>query len=338
MMATDQEWAAAALSIDWIKPDLLPVNGITLATWDTGNDTGLPPVLLCHGFPELAYSWRHQMAALPALGIRAIAMDQRGYGLTSCPPKPEDYDLTCLTGDLVALLDAKNIEKAVFCGHDWGGLIVWAMATRHPERVAGVIGVNTPYTKRAPEEPIGLYRRRFGDDHYIVFFQESGAAEAVLEADIEKTFRFYMRRSDVTPEQFDARPADKRNLAFQTALGRFNPEHATNPLLSESELAVYVDAFTRTGFSGPVNWYRNFTRNWHASTEIADLVTQPSLMIMAENDVVLPPSMADGMEKYVPDLEKLLIKDCGHWTQQEKPEETTAAIASWIKRRFQTAC
>lgn len=321
-------------SIDWNRPDLLDLNGISMAVWDTGNDSALPPVVLCHGFPELGFSWRHQMASLPTLGIRAIAMDQRGYGLTSCPTAVEDYDLTCLTGDLVALLDAKGIEKAVFCGHDWGGLVVWAMATRHPDRVAGVIGVNTPYTKRAPQEPISLYRRRFGDDHYIVFFQEPGAAEAVLEADIDKTFRFYMRRSDITPEQFDARPADRRNLAFQTALGRFNAESANNPLLQEDELAVYVQAFTRTGFRGPVNWYRNFTRNWHASEGVADHVAQPALMIMAENDVVLPPSMADGMEKYVPDLDKVLIAACGHWTQQEKPDETTAAIADWVRRRF----
>jgi pimeloyl-ACP methyl ester carboxylesterase len=326
--------AALEAMTDWSDPELHRLNAITMAVWDTGNASTLPPVLLCHGFPELAYSWRHQMADLPGLGIRAIAMDQRGYGATTCPDRIEDYDLASLTGDLVALLDAKRIEKAVFCGHDWGGLIVWAMATWHPARVAGVIGINTPYTKRAPEEPIGLYRRRFGDDHYIVQFQQVGVPEAGLEADIEKTFRYYMRRSDVTPAQFEARPEDKRNLAFLAALARFNAATATNPLLNETELAFYVEAFTRTGFSGPVNWYRNFTRNWHASASIPDRVSQPALMLMAENDVVLPPAMADGMEKYVPELERVLIRSCGHWTQQEKPAETTAAIADWIRRRF----
>jgi pimeloyl-ACP methyl ester carboxylesterase len=323
-------WTAQGL---W-EPEFVPANGVTMAVWDTGNETALPPVVLCHGFPELAFSWRHQLRALPGLGIRAIAPDQRGYGLTSAPEDITAYDLDNLTGDLAALLDAKGIDKAVFCGHDWGGLVVWAMATRRPDRVAGVIGVNTPYTKRPPMDPIALYEQRFGPDHYIIFFQEPGKVEAILEADIEKTFRFYMRRSDTTPVEFDARPAEKRNHAFQLALQAFDPAKVTNPLLSETELAVFVDAFTASGFRGGVNWYRNFTRNWLDSADIPDFVSQPSLMIMAENDVVLPPSAADGMEKYVPDLDRILITGSGHWTQQEKPAETTTAIADWMHARF----
>jgi pimeloyl-ACP methyl ester carboxylesterase len=324
------DWARFSLD----APEILALNGIDLAVWDTGNLSDLPPVILCHGFPELAFSWRHQLANLPAHGIRAIAPDMRGYGLSDAPQAIEDYDLDHLTGDLDALLDAKGIEQAIFCGHDWGGLIVWAMATRRPHRVAGVIGVNTPYTKRPSIDPIALYKQRFGEDHYIAFFQEPGVAEAVFEADIEKTFRFYMRKSDVTPQEFDARPEGKRNFAFQHALQQFDVSRITNPLLSDAELAVFVETFTRTGFRGGINWYRNFTRNWVDSAHIPDLVTVPSLMIMAENDVVLPPSATDGMEKYVPDLERVLIKACGHWTQQEKPEETTTAIGAWVRKRF----
>jgi pimeloyl-ACP methyl ester carboxylesterase len=325
--------------IDWrahgmAKPEILPLNGIDLAVWDTQNASALPPVVLCHGFPELAFSWRHQLADLPGRGVRAIAPDMRGYGLSSSPQAIEDFDLDHLTGDLEALLDAKNIEKAVFCGHDWGGLIVWAMATRRPDRVAGVIGVNTPYTKRPSIDPIALYKQRFGADHYIAYFQEPGIAEAMFEADIGKTFAFYMRKSDVTPQEFDARPEGKRNFAFQHALEQFDVRRITNPLLNNAELAVFVETFTRTGFRGGINWYRNFTRNWLDSEHIADLVTQPSLMIMAENDVVLPPSATEGMEKYVPDLERVLIKACGHWTQQEQPAQTTDAIASWVEKRF----
>jgi pimeloyl-ACP methyl ester carboxylesterase len=323
-------WTAHGL---W-APEILPVNGIDLAVWDTGNPSDFPPIVLCHGFPELAYSWRHQLKHLPQWGLRAMTPDMRGYGLSSAPEAIELYDLDHLTGDLAALLDAKGIEKAIFCGHDWGGLIVWAMATRRPDRVAGVIGVNTPYTKRPSIDPIALYKQRFGDDHYIAYFQQPGVAEAMFEADIEKTFRFYMRRSDVSPQEFDARPEGKRNFAFQHALQNFDVSRVTNPLLNESELAVFVESFQRTGFRGGINWYRNFTRNWHDSSQIPDLVSQPSLMIMAENDVVLPPSATEGMEKYVPDLERVLIKSCGHWTQQEKPEETTGAIADWVIKRF----
>ncbi|GBF57401.1 epoxide hydrolase A [Candidatus Phycosocius bacilliformis] len=325
--------------IDWSRfglsePEMLPVNGIDMAVWDSHTPSQCPPLVLCHGYPELAFSWRHQLTGLPKAGLRAIAPDLRGYGLTSAPDAIEAYDLATLTGDLAALLDAKGIERAVFCGHDWGGLIVWAMATRRPDRVAGVIGVNTPYTKRPPIDPIALYERRFGPDHYIIFFQKPGAMEAILEADIDKTFRFYMRRSTVSPVEFDARPQDKRNHAFQLALQSFGKTKAANPLLNPEEHAVYVDTFTRTGFRGGLNWYRNFTRNWLDSADIADLVLQPSLMIMAENDVVLPPSAADGMEKYVPNLDKVLIAGCGHWTQQEKPEETNQAIITWMKARF----
>jgi pimeloyl-ACP methyl ester carboxylesterase len=327
------DWSAHGL---W-PPERLALPGLSMATWDTGESeatAGLPPVVLCHGFPELAFSWRHQLRDLPARGIRAIAPDQRGYGLTDAPTDIAAYGLDALTGDLCALLDAKGLDKAVFCGHDWGGLVAWGMATRRPDRVAGIIGVNTPFTKRPPMDPIALYEKRFGPDHYIVFFQEPGVVEAILEADVDKTFRFYMRRSEVTPVEFDARPAEKRNLAFQLALQAFDPSRVTNPLLSEAELAVLVETFRRTGFRGPVNWYRNFTRNWLDSEAIPDLVAQPSLMIMAENDVVLPPSAADGMEKFVPDLKKVLIRGSGHWTQQEKPDEVTAVIADWIVDRF----
>jgi pimeloyl-ACP methyl ester carboxylesterase len=315
-------------------PEMLSLNGIDMAIWDTNNESVLPPVVLCHGFPELAFSWRHQIRDLPSHGIRALAPDLRGYGLSSSPSDVSDFDLDHLTGDLEALLNAKGFKQAIFCGHDWGGLIVWAMATRRPHCVAGVIGVNTPYTKRPSIDPIELYKQRFGPDHYIAFFQETGRAEAMFEADVDKTFRFYMRKSDVTPQQFDARPEGKRNFAFQHALQQFDASTITNPLLDEAELEVFVRTFTRTGFRGAINWYRNFTRNWLDSADIADLVTQPSLMIMAENDVVLPPSATQGMEKYVPDLERVLIKACGHWTQQEKPVETTSAIVAWVKKRF----
>lgn len=324
------DWHAHGLS----KPEMLAVNGIELAVWDTGNPSNLPPVILCHGFPELAFSWRHQIRDLPKSGIRAIALDMRGYGLSSAPQMVSAYDLDSLTSDLEALLDAKGIEKAVFCGHDWGGLVVWALATRRPDRVAGVIGVNTPFTKRPAIDPIALYKQRFGEDHYILYFQEIGLAEAMFEEDIEKTFRFYMRKSDITPQEFDARPEGKRNFAFQQALAQFDASRVTNPLLSEEELRVFVETFARSGFRGGINWYRNFTRNWADSAHIPDLVTQPSLMIMAENDVVLPPSASDGMEKYVPDLDRVLIKACGHWTQQEKPAETTKAIGDWMNKRF----
>ena len=313
----------------------IQTNGIRMAVYAAGpEDSAFPPIILCHGFPELAFSWRHQLRDLAAQGFRVIAPDQRGYGDTDAPEAVEAFTLEELCLDLVGLLDAFGIEKAVFCGHDWGGFVVWQMAMRHPDRVAGVIGVNTPFTKRAPMDPIALYRRRFGDDMYIVFFQQPEAPEAVFEADVDKTFRFFMRKSDTSPAEFDSRPAGQRSLALQTALQHYKPEADPQQFLSEAERAVFVGTFTRTGFRGGINWYRNFTRNWERSADLLDHVSQPSLMIMAENDVVLPPSAADGMEAYVPQLTKVLIRGSGHWTQQEKPRETSEAIGAWMRSVF----
>jgi pimeloyl-ACP methyl ester carboxylesterase len=309
-------------------------NGIALAVHDPGGESALPPIVLCHGFPEIAFSWRHQLAALPAAGLRVIAPDQRGYGASDRPEPVEAYDMEALTGDLVGLLDAYGWEKAVFCGHDWGGFVVWQMGARYPERTAGVIGLNTPYTKRPPIDPIALYRQRFGDDFYIVAFQEPAAPEAAFEADLDKTFRFFLRKSDLSPAAFEALPPARRTFSLQTALAHYDPATDRNQFLSDAEIDAYVAAFSASGFRGPINWYRNFTRNWERSAHIADHVAAPSLMIMAEDDLVLPPSAADGMEKYVPNLTKALVKGSGHLTQQEQPDAVNRLIIDWMVRTF----
>lgn len=151
-------------------------NGIRMGYYEAGPVTDKPPVVLCHGWPELAFSWRHQIKALSEAGIRVIAPDQRGYGATDRPEPVEAYDMEHLTGDLVSLLDHLEIEKAIFVGHDWGGFVVWQMPLRHPARVAGVVGVNTPHWDRAPIDPIALFRQRFGDQMYIVQFQDPRAS------------------------------------------------------------------------------------------------------------------------------------------------------------------
>lgn len=313
----------------------IETNGVALNVFEAGpSDSAYPPLVLCHGFPELAFSWRHQIPALAAQGFRVIAPDQRGYGASDKPDAVDAYDMEALTGDLAGLLDALGLERAVFVGHDWGGFVIWQMGVRHPERVAGLIGLNTPYTKRPPIDPIALYRQRFGDDFYIVFFQEEGPAEALFEADIERFIRFMMRRNDITPEMFEQLPKERRSFSLQGALPHYDPKTCTQQFLSDAEIGVYVDAFKAGGLRGPINWYRNFSRNWQRSGHLADLVTAPSLMIMAQNDLVLPPSAADGMEKYVPNLARVLIEGSGHWTQQEKPAETTAAIADWMRATF----
>ncbi|RJF87534.1 alpha/beta hydrolase [Oleomonas cavernae] len=302
-------------------PRFVAANGIRMAVYEQGK--GLP-VVLCHGFPELAYSWRHQLPALAAAGFRAIAPDQRGYGLTDRPAAVEAYDMAHLTGDLVGLLDALEIEKAVFCGHDWGGLITWQMPLRHPDRVAGVIGLCTPFIPRLSADPIALMRAAYGDDMYIVAFQQPEVADRALAADVGRSVDFFLRRGGAPDPQ-----GERQELLKALAAGNWPGE----TFLSLKERAFYVESFSRTGFTGGINWYRNFTRNWTASAGLRQWIDVPSLMISAADDPFLPPSMAAGMAKYVGDLERHVIPACGHWIQQEQPAQTNRLMLDWLRRR-----
>ena len=185
-------------------------NGIRMGYYEAGPKTDTPPVILCHGWPEIAFSWRHQIKALAAAGIRVIAPDQRGYGATDRPEPVEAYDIEHLTGDLVGLLDHLKIDKAIFVGHDWGGFIVWQMPLRHIDRVAGVVGVNTPHTNRALADPIELLRARFGEQMYIVQFQDPAREpDRIFGSRVEQTFDAFMRKPVPRP---DTAPAGEGRL------------------------------------------------------------------------------------------------------------------------------
>lgn len=316
---------------DMPPPQAIERDGVRIVFYEAGAPHPKTPTLVfAHGFPDMAFGWRKQLAALAAQGFHVIALDMRGYGQSDCPAAVEAYDLDALCGDLAAVLDAKGIARALFVGHDWGGIVVWAMPLRHPNRVAGVIALNTPYTKRAPADPIEIYRRRFGPRFYIVQFCENHDSDRAFEADVERAVRYFFRAPDDTPEGVDGRAA----MDTVTALSAYDPARDTRQFLSDADIAVYVAAFRRTGFTPGVNWYRNFTRNWRNTPDVPDHVPQPALMILAGRDLALPPSAADGMEKYVVDLEKRLIPESGHWTQQEAPDQVTALIADWVGRRF----
>jgi pimeloyl-ACP methyl ester carboxylesterase len=266
-----------------------------------------PLVLLCHGFPELAYSWRNQIDLLADAGFHVVAPDMPGYGRSDKPDVA--YDVEFLNGTLAALVRALGHEQAVLAGHDWGGLLVWQFARMYPEITAGIIGVNTPDLPRTPIPPVELMRQIFVDTPiYIIQFQTPGLAEWVFS---------WGRGAD-----------DFIDMIFLNAmtqnLAAFPPE----------VLEVYKEAFRPIGaLTPPIEYYRNMDRNWHLTAAVADrLIEVPCLMISAENDLVLSPAMSEGMEARVPNLERVLIHNCGHWTQQERPEETTAAMLGYLQR------
>ncbi len=312
---------------------VVSTNGIRLAVRDEGSG---PAVVLCHGFPEIAYSWRHQVPALVDAGFRVLAPDQRGYGESDRPSEVGAYDIHHLTGDLIGLLDALGIERAVFVGHDWGGLVVWMMPLLHAARTAGVVGVNTPYFPRAPMPPVEMIRAALGDNHYIAHFQQPGVADAALARDVRRVFTQLVRRG-VPLSDVEARLTARGRMPNLVELVE-DPDTLGEPLLTEGELEAYVEAFTRTGFTGGINWYRNMDRNWRATPHLDGArITVPSLMVVAEWDAALRPEMASAMQSLVDDLEMVTIARCGHWTQQEHPETLNRILVDWLQRRFGAA-
>jgi pimeloyl-ACP methyl ester carboxylesterase len=309
---------------------VVETNGIRMALRDEGRG---PTVVLCHGFPELAYSWRHQVRPLVEAGFRVLVPDQRGYGGTDRPVAVEAYDIHHLTADLTGLLDAAGVERAVFVGHDWGGLVTWTMPLLHPARTAGVVGVNTPYLPRASAPPMSIFRHALGENFYIVHFQTPGVADAALARDVRRVFTAIMRR-DVSMAMVEAEVARAGRVRNFVEMVEGGTPLGT-PLLSDDELQVYVDTFERTGFTGGINWYRNMDRNWETTPALDGArIGVPSLMVTAEWDAALRPELAEPMRSLVDDLEMHQIPACGHWTQQEKPAELNRILVDWLRRRF----
>src|SRR5687767_8050777 len=216
----------------------VPVNGVELHVAECGEG---PLVLLCHGFPELWYSWRHQLPALAAAGYRAVAPDQRGYGDSSRPEPVEDYDIVHLTGDLLGLLDTLGEERAVVVGHDWGAIVTWHLARTAPERLRGIAAMSVPLWPRPPKRPTVWMRELFGDRFFLIlYFQTPGVADAQLASDPTAFLRLFLNRASA--DVFDG-----------TAEAPPLPDW-----ISEAEFAVYETEFRRTGFTGGLNWYRNF--------------------------------------------------------------------------------
>jgi pimeloyl-ACP methyl ester carboxylesterase len=302
--------------------------GAELRVVDAGEG---PLVVLAHGFPELSYSWRHQIPVLAGTGHRVLAPDQRGYGGSSRPERVEDYDIEALTGDLLALLDDVGEERAVFVGHDWGAILVWQLALLAPERVAGVVGMSVPFMPRAPMPPTQLLRQVLGDSwFYVLYFQEPGVADADLGRDPATTMRRLL--AAVTREEgaeFDPSVLAPDGRGF---VDRIPEPEGLPDWLNQAELDHFIAEFTRTGFTGPINWYRNFDRNWELTPQLAGAkVEVPSLFIGGALDPVLLMSPPAAAEPWLTDHRgTVLIEGAGHWVQQQAPDEVNAALVEFI--------
>ncbi|MCP2679445.1 alpha/beta hydrolase [Maricaulaceae bacterium NA33B04] len=309
------------------------VGEVTLSVHEAGPADG-PPVLLLHGWPELAMSWASQITALSEAGYRVIAPDNRGFGASDAPHEVRAYGVDQIIIDISGLLNALDIEKAIIVGHDWGGIIMWHAACLIPERFTAAIGVNTPHLPRGARPPTEVFREMAGDEHYIVRFQDE-ASDTLFDGHEDDFFAF----------SFGAPPpiADLEKLPASMAHlpKRFEKFVARGGLKSEDDCVVppdirkkYAEAYAKSGFRGGMNWYRNFDANWERMGGVDHRLSMPVFMITAECDFMLPPKLAAWMPALCSDLTMEMIEDVGHWTMYEAPEHLNALLLTWLEDRF----
>ena len=313
-----------------VEARFVDVNGVRLRVFDAGPPDG-PVVILTHGFPELAYSWRHQIPVLAAAGYRVLAPDQRGYGGSSRPEEVEAYNIGALTADLAALLDSVGAQRAAFVGHDWGAVVAWSMPQLHPERVAAVAGLSVPPVPRPLTPPTEAFRRIFGDSFfYILYFQQPGVADAEMDADPRRALRRMLGGMRVPTDEADG----LRMLAPgpEGFIDRLAEPDRLPDWLSPEELDHYVAEFSRTGFTGALNWYRNFERNWEImGSPAADTIDVPALFVGGTDDPVLNFTKTGRAQELVRGpYRAVMLSGAGHWIQQERPAEINTELLEFL--------
>jgi len=313
-------------------------NGIRMHIAEQGAG---PLVVLCHGFPEAWYSWRHQLPALAAAGFHAVAPDMRGYGQTDRPREIDQYTLLHLVGDMVGLLHALGEESAVIAGHDWGAPVAWHAALLRADRFRAVIGLSVPFRPRGPVRPTTAMPQTDEAIFYQLYFQEPGLAETELERDVRRSVcrLLYTASGDVRRD--DAPFAHPESVGMVPRdgglLGAMAEPRTLPSWLSEADIDFYAGELTRTGFRGGPNWYRNIDRNWELLAPFAGArVTVPALYVAGDRDLVVAfrgmDRLLPNLTAFVPRLRKtLMIPGCGHWTQQERPGDVNRAMIEFLK-------
>jgi len=295
-----------------------------------------PLVVLCHGYPELWYCWRHQLKTLAEAGYHVVAPDQRGYGQTDRPEAVEDYIILQLSGDIIGLIDALGETGAVIVGHDWGATVTWHCALLRPDIFRAVVLMSVPYRRRwsADIRPTEAMKQMAGEKQfYQLYFQEPGKAEHELEADVRKTMLMSLYSGSG-----DAPPNKRWRFLFdnsETFLDTGTVPETLPAWLTEADLDFYTEEFKRTGFRGGLNWYRNIDTNWKLLTQILSgaKIHQPSLFVAGEFDPIITMYRQhfDSLEETMPGLrKKVLVPGAGHWIQQERPNEVNDLLIEFL--------
>jgi pimeloyl-ACP methyl ester carboxylesterase len=307
-------------------------NGIRMHIAEQGEG---PLVILCHGFPECWYSWRHQLPALAAAGYHVVAPDQRGYGETDRPEPIEAYHILHLTADIVGLVHALGEERAIIVGHDWGAAVAWHCALLRPDLFHSVALLSVPYIQRSWSDPRpteGMRSLAGEQQFYQLYFQEPGKAEAELEADVRTSLATFLYSASGDPP-----PAQRWRFLFgksERFLDSGSVPETLPPWLTEQDLDVFTAAFEHSGFRGGLNWYRNLDRMWELTRCLCGAqLRQPSVFIAGTLDAVITMyrSAFEAMEDTMPNLRrKVLLPDAGHWIQQERPAEVNRLLVELL--------
>ena len=306
----------------------IETNGIQMHVAEAGPADG-PLVILCHGFPESWYSWRHQLPALAAAGYRAVAPDQRGYGRTTAPEEIGAYTQFHLVGDIVGLVQALGAKDAVIAGHDWGAPVAWNAALWRPDVFRAVVALSVPANDRQPYPPTAGMKTAFGDDFfYILYFQAPGVAEHELRKDVRRALRMLLYSASG-----DAADGFKRLPKTAGFLDQMRDPDELPAWLTEADLDYFAAEFERAGFRGGLNWYRNLDSTWALSAPFqGKRIEQPALFITGDRDLTRAnPRYEERMRAIVPNLREVVtFPGIGHWTQQENPQGTNEAMLEFL--------